>query len=269
LEAQTMPLQMDRLDSDVFLFRGRQYDSGSLVVTSGRDALLVDGLGSLDDADRLRTTLVHDWGKRVVFLVSTHYFSDHIAAWNLFPEASVIAHQNALQTFWTEDFRTLEETSHFRPPTLLLSGRLELSWGRHRIEIFENLGHTAGTLNVDLPEADLLHVADNAVGRLAYIHYSAPEAIDRALARAQARGRRRIVRSHGPVVGPDVLQSARHYLRNLGRRVAEARRARTPIASIRADDCLPPGEPASEFEAFFHSRNLASIEVRGLFAEAA
>ncbi len=264
-----MPLKMDRLESDVFLFRGRQYDSGSLVVTSGRDALLVDGLGSLDDAEGLRTTLVHDWGKRVVFLVSTHYFSDHIAAWNLFPEASVIAHQNALQTFWTEDFRTVEETSHFRPPTVLLSGRLELSWGRHRIEIFENPGHTAGTLNVDLPEADLLHVADTAVGRLAYIHYSAPEAIDRALARAQDRGRRRIVRSHGPVVGPDVLQSARHYLRNLGRRVAEARRARAPIAAIRADDCLPPGEPASEFEAFFHARNLSSIEVRGLFAEAA
>ncbi len=132
-----------------------------------------------------------------------------MAAWNLFPEAELLAHVNAVQTFWSEEFRTPEEAAHFRAPTRLLSGRLELSWGRFRIEIFESPGHTADALHVDIPRADLLHVGDAAVGRMAYLHYSAPEPMDRALERALARGRGRILRSHGPVAGPEVLRSAR------------------------------------------------------------
>src|SRR5262245_21662792 len=99
-------LVVDRLEPDLVLFRGKAYDSGSLAVFAGEDALLIDGLASVEDAVRLRMTLVEEWGKRVEYLISSHYFSDHLAAWNLFPEAAVIAHENALQTFWTEEFRT-------------------------------------------------------------------------------------------------------------------------------------------------------------------
>src|SRR5437879_6092231 len=171
-------MRVDSLESDVFLFRGDRYDSGALAVFAGERALLIDGMASIEDARRLREKLVDELSKRVVFLISTHYFSDHLAAWNLFPEASVIAHANALQTFWTEDFRTAEEAAHFRAPSILLSGRLELEWGRFRIDVFENPGHTADALGVDLPEADLLHVGDAAVGRIVYLRYSAPEAIE-------------------------------------------------------------------------------------------
>ena len=261
-------MRIDELDRDLFLFRGKAYDSGSLAVVAGGKALLIEGLASVDDARELRRTLVEEWGKRVELLVSTHFFSDHMAAWNLFPEAELLAHVNSVQTFWSEEFRTPEEAAHFRAPTRLLSGRLELSWGRFRIEIFESPGHTPDALNVEIREADLLHVGDAAVGRMAYLHYSAPEPMDRALERALSRGRGRILRSHGPVAGPEVLRSARGYLSGLGNRVREARRAGAPIFGIPIAECLPPGEPATEFEDFFHRRNLASIEARGLFAEA-
>ncbi len=262
-------VDVESLGPDLYLFRGASYDSGSLAILSGGDVLLVDGLASVDDARRLRATLVDDWGKRVVYLVSTHYFSDHMAAWNLFPEAAVLAHENALQTFWTEDFRSPEEAAHFRSPTFLLGGRMEMAWGRFSLEIFDNSGHTSGTLNVDIPDADLLHVGDTAVGRMAYLHYSSAQACDRALSRAQSRGRGRILRSHGPVAGPEALASARGYLCNLGEAVRSARRSGRPVAKITIDECLPEGPPATDFESFFHTRNLASIEKRGLFMEAA
>ena len=99
---------------------------------AGDQALLIDGMGSVEDAARLRETLVTEWGKRVVFLISTHYFSDHMAAWNL-----------------------------------------------------------------------------------------------------------------------------------------DARRTGAPIGGISIQSCLTPGEHATEFETFFHARNLTSIEARGLFVEAA
>ena len=47
-----------------------------------------------------------------------------------------------------------------------------------------------------------------------------------------------------------------------------ARRPARRSLRIPIGDCLPPGEPATEFETFFHGRNLASIEARGLFSEA-
>ena len=261
-------MRVEKLGEDLHLFRGDAYDSGSLAVLAGERALLIDGLASVEDARELRRTLVDDWGKTVALCVSTHFFSDHMAAWNLFPEAELLAHADAVRTFRSEEFRTPEEAAHFRPPTRLLSGRLELVWGRFRIEVFESPGHTPDALNVDLPEADLLHVGDAAVGRMAYLHYSTPEPMDRALERALARGRGRILRSHGPVAGPEALRSARGYLRGLGERVRAARRAGVPVADIPIADCLPPGEPATEFETFFHARNLASIEARGLFMEA-
>jgi glyoxylase-like metal-dependent hydrolase (beta-lactamase superfamily II) len=261
-------MRIERLGEDLFHFRGDAYDSGSLAVLDGGRALLVDGLASVADAQAMRRILVDEWGASVALCVASHFFSDHMAAWNLFPDAELLAHRDAVRTFESEQFRTAEEAAHFRTPTRRLSGSLALTWGRHRLEVFEAPGHTADALDVDLPDADLLHVGDAAVGRMAYLHYAEPEAMDRALGGALGRGRGRILRSHGPVAGPEALTSARGYLHGLGERVRAARRAGRPIRDIPITECLPAGDPATEFESFFHERNLASIEARALFPEA-
>ncbi len=262
-------MKTETIDRDAILFRGEKYDSGALALFDGERTLLVDGLGSAEDAAALKSVLVDEMARRVELLVSTHYFSDHLAAWRSFPDAPVVAHENAVATFWAEDFRSPEEEAHFRPPTYRLAGRLGLTWGRFTVDVFDNPGHTAGTLNVDVPELDLLHVGDTAVGRMAYVRYGGPEAVDRALSRALDRGRRRVLRSHGPLTDAGALRSARGYLANLRSRVLEARVHGRRVAGIPIEDCLPPGPPATDFETFFHERNLASIEGRGLSWEAA
>ena len=99
-------MRVHQIERDVFHLLGERYESGTLAVLDGDRALLVDGMGSMADAARLREVVTVEWGKRVALLVSTHYFSDHLAAWNLFPDTPVIAQENALATFWTEDFRS-------------------------------------------------------------------------------------------------------------------------------------------------------------------
>jgi len=261
-------MRIEQLGEDLFHFRGEAYDSGSLAVRDGGRVLLVDGLASAADAEAMRGVVEDDWSARVELCVASHFFSDHMAAWNRFPDAELLAHRDAVRTFESERFRTPEEAAHFRTPTRWLSGSLTLTWGRYRVEVFGAPGHTADALNVDLPDADLLHVGDAAVGRMAYLFYAEPEPMDRALERALARGRSRILRAHGPVAGPEALHSARGYLRGLGERVRAARRDGRPIGEVPIAECLPPGEPATAFETFFHARNLASIEARGLFPEA-
>src|SRR5690349_815119 len=86
-------MRVHQIERDVYHLTGESYESGSLVVLDGDRALLVDGLASVADAERLREIVAVEWGKRVSLLISTHYFSDHLAAWNLFPNAPVLAHE--------------------------------------------------------------------------------------------------------------------------------------------------------------------------------
>ena len=90
-----MAVRPQIIDRDAVLFHGDRYGSTSLALFDGDRALLVEGLGSVEDARSLRAALVAE-GRSPALLVSTHFFSDHMAAWNLFPEAPLLAHENAL-----------------------------------------------------------------------------------------------------------------------------------------------------------------------------
>jgi hypothetical protein len=95
-------MRVERLGEDLFHFRGGAYDSGSLAVLDGRRVRLVDGLASVEDARAILRILVEDWGGRVVLFVASPFFSDHMAAGNLFPEAERLADADAVQTFRSE-----------------------------------------------------------------------------------------------------------------------------------------------------------------------
>ena len=59
----------------------------------GDDVLLVDALGSMEDAHALRRVLCGDMGKAVRVVAATHFMSDYIAGLSLFPDALTIAHR--------------------------------------------------------------------------------------------------------------------------------------------------------------------------------
>ena len=261
-------MEVAELDAGIFLFRGRHLDSNSTVLLRGGEALLVDGLGSRAEANELKRILEEEWKVSVRFIFSTHYFSDHMAAFQLFPRAEIVAHRNAPQTFWTEEFRSEEESGFFVEPTVTISEGLVWTWGRFTLDVFYNPGHTASTLNIHVPEASLLFAGDEAVGNMAYFHYSEPGLLTDALRRAALRGARRVVLSHGGVQPPAVLENAALYLERLGAHV-RATRGETgefeKIGEIPLESCLAPGLQGTDFERFFHARNLSSIAARGLF----
>lgn len=248
-------LRFTSLAADVQSVTGETYDSTAYIFHRGDDVLLVDALGGRDDAAELRRHFQSN-GKRVRFIVSTHYFSDHMAALALFHEAEVIAHENYAQTFAEERFRSDEEAGFFVTPAVTFNDRLTIRWGAHTLALFHNPGHTTSTIGVDVPSLDLLHVGDTVVGNIVYLGYGTPEAIESAVTRARGRGRATIATSHADPQGNAVLDHALHYLDAL-----RAKRGRPLL-----DDCLPRGVQGSDFENIFHQRNLDEIEKRGLFA---
>jgi cyclase len=268
-------LEIQEIAANVFLFVGETFRSNATAFVRGREVLLIDGLASRRDARELKRVLVHAWKKNVRWIISTHYFSDHMAAFGLFPTAPVLAHRNALHTFWSEDFRTPEEAAHFVEPSILVGEGLSLRWGAYTLDVFYNPGHTMCTLNVDVPEADLLFAGDTAVGHIAYLHYGPPRLMADALTRALARKRSRLVLGHGAPVDASTLDHARTYLARLEEQVRRARARKgtsgtsEAIREIPLAGCLADGLTGSEFERFFHERNLASVVSRNLFAASA
>lgn len=241
-------MQIEQLAPDLFIAIGDAYHANSTVFIKGDDALLIDGMGSTADATALRRLLEDDMQKRVRFIISTHYFSDHIAALRLFPGAEIVAHELYAQTFRTERHRTPEEAAHFVEPTMVIGDRMRMRWGRFTLDLFHNPGHTMSTLGIDVPEADLLFAGDTIVGNLVYLAYSAPELFAVALERLAQRGRGRIVASHGGAVSSAAIGHARHYL------------GRLTAGETAIESCLPPGVAATDFERIFHERNLATLD---------
>jgi glyoxylase-like metal-dependent hydrolase (beta-lactamase superfamily II) len=237
-------MRIDYLASDILLFHGDSLSSLATAFIDGPRVLLVDALASVDDAQAMRAYLEDELGKRVEMLVLTHAEADHTAGVMLFPQAEVIVQPRTLQ------------------------------WGRHALDIFSNPGQTADTLGIEVAGADLLFVADNIVGNIAYLGAAAPEAVDAALLRLQARGRSRIVPGHMGVQDASALANARHYLARLRERVGALRAklgeqaASKAISEIDIEELLAPRVHASRFERHWHKQNLARVNERALFPAA-
>jgi glyoxylase-like metal-dependent hydrolase (beta-lactamase superfamily II) len=254
------------------VFIGESYYSNSTAFVKGDEVLLVDGMASRADAEALRERIEVGLKKRVRFIVATHYFSDHLAALRLFPQAEIIAHQNYLHTFSTERHRTKEEESNFVEPTMLISDALVMRWGSYTLEIFHNPGHTMSSLSIEVPEADLLMSGDNIVGNIAYFSYSTPDMARHALSRLKRRGRSRLISSHEGVRNSDALGNAINYLDRLKAHAQAAWQLGVEgnsVLQIPIDKCLVPELQASPYEELYHRRNLESIVERRLLVSPA
>ncbi|HWS70568.1 MAG TPA: MBL fold metallo-hydrolase [Thermoanaerobaculia bacterium] len=246
-------MQLHAIAPDLELAVGEAHHANSLIVTNGPDVTLVDALGSTADAELLREHLAAT-GRRVRFIVSTHYFSDHMAALRLFPDAAVIAHRNYKQSFDRELYRTEEEVAHYVEPTIVIDDTLELRWGRNTLRLFANAGHTESTIGVEIAAADLVHGGDTVVGNIVYFAYSSLDAMVAPLQRLRATGRSRLLASHGEVVSMDAVDHALFYLDALRE---EARRSDADqLRALPLEACLPKHVAASDFERIFHRRNV-------------
>jgi glyoxylase-like metal-dependent hydrolase (beta-lactamase superfamily II) len=131
-----------------------------------------------------------------------------------------------------------------------MSDELMIRWGRFHLKLFYNPAHTTGTINIEIPEADLIHVSDTIVGNMVYIAYSSPDAFFPGLEKIKQTGRRRLISSHLGLRGIEAIDYAETYLRNLQQKLKE------PDSKITLQDCLPPQLEPTPFENIFHKRNV-------------
>lgn len=262
-------MRVEQLEPDIFVFIGETHQSVSTAVINGDDVLLIDGLAGEEDAEELRRVVEVELHKQVRFIVSTHYMTDHMAAFRLFPRAAIIAHQDYTQTFDVQKSLTDEERLFFVSPTIEISDKLAMKWGRCSLDIFHNPSKAVSMLSVDIPEADLLAVGDAFFGSTVFLSSAGvPELFVTALRRLQGRGRNRVIPGHIGTYGPQAFENALFYLKSLQARVEEAREStggEDSILEIPIESCLAPRIEGSDFEKEYHQINLSLIIERELF----
>ena len=261
-------MRVEQLDSDVMMFVGEAFESVATAFIDGGNVLLVDALGSEEDACWLRDVLCGQMGKTVRLVVATHFMSDHIAGLMRFPEALVMAHRHHRHAFLSQNRPV---AAFYREPDLILDN-MALRWGAHQLRFLYNPGKTMDHFSVDVPTADLACVGDNIVGNIVYLSRADPALQRAAIGRIRQFGRRKIVGGHMGAFDASVLDNALHYLARLQDAVVRIRTqapaAEVParIAAIRIEDCLAPQVVPSAFERHWHGNNLDAIVAQSIFA---
>lgn len=267
-EAKALTVKVEELSSNVLMFVGDEVESVATAFIDGDDVLLVDSLGSAEDAGWLRDVLCGQMGKTVRLIAATHFMSDHIAGMSLFPGALTLAHRHHRHTFLSQNRRV---DAFYREPDMVFDN-MAIRWGAHELRFFHNPGKTMDHFSVDVPSADLVCAGDNIVGNIVYLSRADPALLRAAIGRLRQFGRSTVVGGHIGKFQAVVLDNALHYLARLREAVVRIRsRAPSPdiemdIAAIRIEDCLAPRVEPSGFEREWHQHNLDVIVAQSIFA---
>jgi len=262
-------VRFEELRPDVIMFVGDQRESVATAFLDGEDVLLVDSLGSTEDAHWLRRVLCEDMGKTVRVLAATHFMSDHMAGMPLFPEALTIAHRHHRHTFLSQNQRI---DAFYREPKVVFDSAMTVRWGQHELRLLHNPGKTMDHVSVDVPTADLVCSGDNIVGNTVYLSKADPVLMRAAIGRMRQFGRSTVIGGHMGRFAASVLDNATHYLDELKNTVMRLRAELAPqvvdehIASIRIETCLAPNVQPMAFEREWHQRNLEVIVEQSIFA---
>jgi cyclase len=266
---QASIVRFEELGSNVLMFVGDDHESVATAFIDGDDVLLVDALGSVDDARWLRRVLCADMGKTVRVVAATHFMSDHIAGMSLFPDALTLAHRHYRHTFLSQNQRV---DALYREPQVLFDSAMTIRWGQHELRFVHNPGKTMDHVSVDVPTADLVCAGDNIVGNIVYLSKADPALIRSAIRRLRQFGRSTVIGGHMGRFPAAALDNATHYLDRLQEAVvriranATAQEADDCIASIRIEDCLAPRVEPVAFEREWHQHNLEVIVAQSTFS---
>ena len=262
-------MRIEELAPDVLMFVGDHHESVATAFLDGGDVLLVDSLGSMEDAERLQRVLCVDMGATVRIIASTHFMGDHIAGMAVFPDALTIAHRNHRHAFLSQNRR---DDVSYREPRVVFDSAMRIQWGRHELRFLHNPGKTMDHVSVDVPSADLVCAGDNIVGNIAYLSKADPAQVRTAIGRMRQFGRGVVVGGHIGHFPAAVLDNAIHYLDRLRdavvglRTTAPADEVDERIDAIPIEACLAPGVDPVAFERAWHRHTLAAVVAQSTFA---
>ncbi|MEV5336619.1 MBL fold metallo-hydrolase [Streptomyces werraensis] len=204
--------------------------SNAGLLADGNDAVLVDTAATRARALRLRRAVLRIVPRPPRLLVATHFHGDHTFGNCVFPEAVVVAHEQARQDIHTAGLHLTglwPDVCWGDPevvvPQLTYRDRTTVHAGTLRAELLHpGPAHTTGDTAVWLPEQRVLFTGDLVMnGVTPFCPMGSVAGSLAALRTLRALGARTVVPGHGPVGGPELLDVNEGYLLRLQRLAAD------------------------------------------------
>ncbi|WP_030193080.1 MBL fold metallo-hydrolase [Streptomyces sp. NRRL S-87] len=220
--------------------------SNAGIVTGGGRTLLVDTAATERRARWLREAVAAVGAPAPATIVNTHHHGDHTYGNCLFPEATVVGHDNSraeqldaghqLHLIWPQtDFGDIRITA----PGLTYSDSLTLHVGDTEVKVFHpGVAHTTGDSVVWLPRERVVFTGDLVFsGGTPFVPFGSVSGSLRALELLRELGAETVVPGHGPITDGSAYDDMERYLRYVGR-LAEDGRAKglTPLEAARQAD---------------------------------
>ncbi|MGW2233342.1 MBL fold metallo-hydrolase [Streptomyces sp. NPDC001759] len=221
-------------------------NNAGLLVGADGHTVLVDTAATERRARRLRAEVLRTVAVPPRTLVTTHFHGDHTFGHRHFPEALVVAHDNArihmaaaglgLTTLWPGvDWGDIAPTL----PHLTYRDTLTLHLGDDRAELI-HLGpaaHTTGDTAVWLPRQRVLFTGDVVMnGVTPFCLMGSVYGSLAALRHLRALDPLTVVPGHGPVGGPELIDADEEYFHRLVRQAERGVAAGlTPLELARAE----------------------------------
>jgi len=229
------PARLDEIADGVFAYvqsdGGWCLNNAGLIVGDDAHSALIDTAATARRARRLRAEVLRRAPEPPRTVVSTHFHGDHTFGNQFFPEALVVAHENArtemagaglgLTTLWPDVYwGDIEVTL----PHLTYRDFLTLHLGTVEVELI-HLGpaaHTTGDTAVWLPRQRVLFAGDVLMsGVTPFCLMGSVSGSLAALRRLRALGPVTVVPGHGPVGGPELIDANEAYFRRLVRQAEQ------------------------------------------------
>jgi len=193
------------------------------LVVGGTTAAVIDTVATEQRARRLCEEVTRYAPVPPRMLVNTHHHGDHtFGNWLFGPDITVVAHDLAraemarsglaLRAVWPDvDWGE----THLALPSITFTDRLTLHLGEVELQLIHvGPAHTTNDVVVWLGDRGVLFAGDVVLsGCTPFVHMGSLEGSLRAVARLRALRPRTIVCGHGPVCGPEVLDTTERYLR--------------------------------------------------------
>ncbi|MDH3189086.1 MAG: MBL fold metallo-hydrolase [Acidimicrobiia bacterium] len=164
----------DQLDEGIFRRRYASLDLNIGVVIGDDGILIIDSRASHQQGEELRQELRQLTGKRVGWVVNTHWHWDHTFGNSRFPEAEIWGHERSRRALaergaemkvgakkWIPaDYHPLIDKVEILPPTNVFAEQASIRIGRQVDLRYHGLGHTDADITVTVAESQVAFMGD-------------------------------------------------------------------------------------------------------------
>ena len=245
----------ERVSDNVYWFQSEVYAQVTAGTIVGPQwAVLIDTLMP-SETPLIRNFIESQLMVPVKYIINTHHHADHSWGNCIFPNATIIGHQQCRDLMLEKSTSALaeavQENSFFRdicisaPQVTFSSGALSLRIGKKQLQIFLTPGHSEDSISVLLEDERILFAGDVFMP-VPYFVGGDLDVMAQSISQIGEMSLENIIQGHGDIILRGEIEEVKNhnleYLQTLQKIVKTAMRRRNPLEYISMQDIEDTGK---------------------------